>query len=77
MSYTFDKKINTGEFDICVDTTAQYGYFEHNRLGDECGGGLWFEANALTDYDGVFELPSAVAAALEVMGFVVGDEFKD
>jgi len=56
------------------------GYFEHNHLGDECGGGLWFEVTdnvkTLVDYDGVFALPREVTAALESAGIKVEEEFK-
>lgn len=61
-NYNLD--ISTKDFEIKVDTNAGYGYFEHNELGDEVGGGLWFIGNELTDYDGVFELPKQVEQAL-------------
>ncbi len=61
----YDLDISTKDFEIKVDTTTGYGYFEHNELGDECGGGLWFINNALTDYDGVYELPKQVEQALQ------------
>ena len=70
-TYNFDKRIQAGKFDVQVDTAAQYGYFEHDHYGDECGGGLWFEDNTLVDYDGVAILPSDVAAGLRSMGMVV------
>jgi hypothetical protein len=36
-------------------------YFEHNTLGEDCAGHMWFDENkTLIDYDGVFELPQAV-----------------
>lgn len=61
-----------------VDTARAYGYWER-RDGTE-GGGLWFKAVGtdqleLTDYDGAYELPQAVAAELRAAGFIVGPEF--
>ena len=54
-----------------------YMFFEHNELGDECGGGLWFDRGILTDYDGVWMLPKEVAMALKDIGldvsYVEGD----
>jgi hypothetical protein len=36
-------------------------YFEHNTLGEDCAGHMWFDENkALIDYDGVFELPKEI-----------------
>ncbi len=74
MEYNFDKRIQSGKFDIRVDSAAQYGYFEHDDLGEERGGGLWFEANDLIDYDGVAVLPKAVREGLRSLGFTVGEE---
>lgn len=80
MSYNFNITIKTANFEIQVDTAATYGYFEHNELGDECGGGLWFERHgdklSLTDYDGVACLPLEVSDALIEAGFVVNEEFR-
>ena len=75
MKYNFDKVMKANKFEVCVDTARQYGYFEHDEWGDECGGGLWFENNALVDYDGVACLPKEVAAGLRGMGFVVSADF--
>lgn len=80
--YNFDVKLRQGKFDIQVDTAANYGYFEHDELGDECGGGLWFAPSAafadrleLIDCDGTAVLPKSVAKALREAGFIVGDDF--
>lgn len=75
MSYNFNLKFQAGPFEVMVDTASQYGYFEHDDLGDECGGGLWFRDNNLIDYDGVFELPSKVSAGLREHGFIVDEEY--
>lgn len=85
--YNFDTKLRQGKFDVQVDTDAAYGYFEHDELGDECGGGLWFQrvVNAedpmnsqleLIDADGTYELPKEVIQALRDAGFIVPVEFE-
>lgn len=88
MTYNFDKKMQTANFTVEVDTAACYGHFEHNECGDERGGGLWFEVNIethrvgsdrileLVDYDGVACLPLEVSGALIDAGFVVNEEFR-
>lgn len=63
---------------VAIDTAAGYGYWEH-RDGSE-GGGLWFSHEAgqpmeLQDYDGDYELPRQVIAALRAFGFTVGHEY--
>lgn len=40
--YNFNVQIKTDNFEVKVDTRAKYGYFEHDTLGEERGGGLWF-----------------------------------
>lgn len=86
MAYNFDKTFRSGEFEIKVDTAARYGYFEHDELGDECGGGLWFETHSsstsgdaglvmeLIDYDGVYSLPKSVAKGLVENGYYLDPE---
>lgn len=59
--------INTPYFEIIID--GDEGCFEHNDLGDDCGGGLWFVGMEVTDYDGVFELPKEVREALKAEGY--------
>lgn len=84
--YTFDVKLHQGKFDVQVDTAMCYGYFEHDELGDECGGGLWFDRVAipedpvgsqlvLIDCDGTSSLPKSVAKALRDAGFIVSEDF--
>lgn len=58
-----------------------YGWFEmydEKTGGDNwyAEGGLWFDGNELTDYDGVFSLSQFVVAMLEEKGFNVSD-FKE
>jgi len=80
-SYNFNKGFRSGKFDIAIDEAARYGYFEHEDLGDECGGGLWFEENEdgkleLYDQDGTSSLPFSVATGLRKNGYIVPDEFN-
>jgi len=44
-------------------------YFEHNILGEECAGSMWFEKKTLVDYDGVFELPKDVINMMLKKGY--------
>jgi hypothetical protein len=81
--YNFATKINTPNFEIGVDDATLYGYFEHNELGDECGGGLWFVINEenptkleLIDYDGVACLPKMICEALRENGYIISDIFE-
>ena len=70
-------KVETDNFTVEIfDDRPERGYFEHNLLGDECCGGLWFEGKNLIDYDGVFELPKEVIQILRDMDFYVGEEFE-
>ena len=69
--YSFNQDLSTERYTVQVDTAAQYGYFENNTTGT--GGGLWFQDNVLVDYDGVFELPKQVHAALVGAGYNLED----
>lgn len=78
--YNFDVQLHEGKFEVKVDTAAAYGHFEHDELGDERGGGLWFIRPKvgpleLADYDGVPVLPKSVAKALRGAGFEVDADF--
>jgi hypothetical protein len=64
----------TANFDLYMTDDKFRGYFEHNELGEDCAGGLWFYHNdegklSLLDYDGVFELPAEVIATMEELGY--------
>lgn len=74
--YNFTLKTVSGKFEIGIDPIAQYGYFEHETLGDECGGGLWFEKGRLIDYDGVFSPPKSVIKGIREVGFIVPRDFE-
>ena len=63
------EKIQIGKFEICIDKEKQYGYFEHNKYGDELSGGLWFENDNLVDFDGVMVLPKDVCKGIKILGY--------
>ncbi len=47
-------------------------YFEHNELGDESSGCMWFDINnlnTLVDYDGVFDLPKEIVRHMKSLGY--------
>lgn len=69
MTYNFDRKNVVEQYQVEIDSVAQYGYFENMIHGG--GGGLWFSENALVDYDGVWELPKHVIVAIAQLGFNV------
>ena len=71
-------RISCNNFVLEIDASSMRGFFEHTSLGDECGGGLWFERDksgrlTLVDYDGVADLPDDVAGALMKAGIVIGN----
>jgi len=69
--YDFDTVLNTRSFQVAIDSIAKYGYFEHKNLGDECGGGLWFDNDfKLVDYDGVAILPKEIKEILIKLGHI-------
>jgi len=65
--YNFNLNLSTPLYTIEIDTTEHYGYFQNNTTGTE--GGLWFDGLRLSDYDGVYDLPKQVYAALTNAGF--------
>ena len=74
----FDVVFQTKKFEVGVCTTDSTGYFEHNTMGDDYGGGLWFEPDErfergliLSDFDGVSILPEQIEQALVEHGFGV------
>ena len=57
-------------FEIGIHEDKLKGWFEHNTLGDECGGGLWFDPDGtLYDYDGIYRIPLEVLESLKSNGF--------
>jgi hypothetical protein len=80
MNYNFNQDLSTDKWDIKIDTAERYGYFE--RHSDGAGGGLWFVASEdkpgvveLRDFDGIYELPRSVIAALRGAGYYLDDTF--
>jgi len=68
----------TSKFDVNIDASQRYGFFEHHDLGDEYGGGLWFNENMkLIDYDGVYELPTEVEKELIKLNYLDWDVLQD
>jgi hypothetical protein len=73
--------------EVCIDTEANYGFFERIRMGllyDEhmSEGGLWlgphkYHGTELLDYDGVYELPKDVAFLLQYAGVHVDSDFTE
>lgn len=81
MTIEYDKKVHVAPYIVEVSTKEARGYFEHDELGDEAGGGLWFQTNddgklEIIDYDGMSHLPGRVIEALDQMGVVVPEEFR-
>jgi len=58
------------EIEVVIPSNG-IGSFEWtiDKLGEYEVGGLWFEENELTDYDGVFELPKELIEYLEKQGY--------
>ena len=56
-----DDTDNTGWFEVCDEETG----------GEEwhAAGGLWFDGNKLTDYDGVFSLPICIINKLKELKY--------
>ena len=70
--------INTDNFEVGIHNDNKTGWFYHHKYGDEFGGGLWFENNKLTDYDGISDfLPDEVIEAIVNFGFNIPYEFFD
>ena len=69
--------LSTDEFEIKVwkskgSNFVDRGSFEHNLLGEDNGGGLWFDPEGrLVDYDGVYQLPAKVIDVLLSEDFIV------
>ena len=76
--YNFTLQAVVGRYETKVDPKELHGYFEHVEEG---GGGelLFFTEDGklhLEDYDGVFELPRDVIAALRDFGIIVDEDFE-
>ncbi len=70
----WESKSIVGDYDIGIEPGTNHGWFEHHKLGEEAGGGLWFdEEGILEDYDGVFNLPEDVVKGIRELGYKVPD----
>ena len=58
------------EMEVVVNSDGK-GWFDWyiEELDEYEEGGLWFEKNELTDYDGVFSLPEQLITFLEEQGY--------
>ena len=72
-----DVVVETFDFTVTIfgeeRSDGRGGFFEHNKVGEDFGGGLWFgfdvgNSKYLRDYDGVGILPSQVSDALNQEG---------
>lgn len=74
----------TANYDLYMTEDKKRGYFEHNKYGEDRGGGLWFGRNGegkleLTDCDGpgsVIGIPDQIAEALIAMDIVVDADYR-
>jgi len=57
-------------FETVIEISKNHGYFEHEKYGDEFGGGLWFENRELVDFDGTMVLPIEVAISIRELGYI-------
>mgnify|MGYP000002526644 CR=1 FL=1 len=70
--------LSTNKFEIHVNTETKYGWFEDKILGDENGGGLWFDEDMkLKDYDGVYFLPTDVRNQLMRNNFITQEMYEN
>lgn len=73
----YDLNLSTNKFEIHIDTKGRYGWFEDKKVGDENGGGLWFDGNMkLQDYDGVYFLPKDVGNQLMNNNFITQEFYE-
>jgi hypothetical protein len=78
-SFGVIKAENSVKLEVTVGiNSSDYGWFElyDVETGGEswyAEGGLWFKCNKLTDYDGVFALPSCVFEKLKEWGYDVSE----
>lgn len=71
IKHEFTITLGSQNYEVKISPKTNYGYFEHLELGDESGGGLWFDRGMfLIDYDGVYELPSEVKDSLIKFGYI-------
>lgn len=58
---------------VKLDIDGEYGSWEYQEDEDDeetyMEGGIWFDGKQVEDYDGCFELPEEVVAALNELGY--------
>lgn len=58
---------------VKLDIDGEYGSWEYQEDEDDeetyMEGGIWFDGKQIEDYDGCFELPEEVVAALNELGY--------
>jgi len=56
---------------IREDQTGWFEIYDQDSEGEDwyAEGGLWFQNNKLTEYDGVFALPISIISKLEELGY--------
>ena len=62
---------------VKLDIDGEYGSWEYQEDEDDeetyMEGGIWFDGKQIEDYDGCFELPEEVVAALNELGYSLED----
>ena len=62
---------------VKLDIDGEYGSWEYQEDEDDeetyMEGGIWFDGKQIEDYDGCFELPEEVVAALNELGYSIDD----
>lgn len=71
-----ESAIESPKYTVVTFNKGARGYFEHNSLGEDAAGGLWFEGKELIDYDGMTYLPKEVILTLRKAGFIVDADFE-
>ena len=75
---SYNVNLSTNKFEIWINTEAKNGWFEDKIVGDENGGGLWFDKDMqLEDYDGVYFLPDDVRNQLMRNNFITQEMYEN
>ena len=76
MSPHINREKKVMEYNVGWDKERERGWFEmydEESRGDDyyAEGGLWFNGNELTDYDGVFDLDENIIDCVKKMGAII------
>lgn len=74
MEYSYDCRAKVGKVEVAIDSKSGHGYGEHDDHGELGELTVDVETRELIDYDGVFDLGTDYAAAIEALGFHVPTE---